>query len=463
MRRGVGSASRTDGQLTLLRRRYADLRFGVCATLETLQANGVLRALGWVLTALAMVSVVCVVLLSPVESLRPVTAGLRKSDGRGHQMIGNHAPPAWRLSYLRVTPRLGETGTSPLREAFSALGRLVGRESGTSGGGAGKAAARRPAPKSRVPEAVAAVGEIDTGEAWRYAHSAEGDELALLQYRALLGTTQGGRDMARNIVIGLRYYIMPVVVACGFAAIAGILLGVIDSDWFSGIAPKLPLGRARSVLGAGSWLARMVASSLLDLLESLPKYAVILLALSMLAYFPVGEAFRDVRTIGGGPDGGGVTWYPLYWVAAMIAMLSVPRAARPVSQRIDAFVNRDFISAAEVLGVPWQRILGTHVLWCNMRGTIVTLLASLAAEVALVDASVAILSHQVRWSVQPLTEDIPSLGVLVSKGRVVLLSSDWYSQWWLWFFPLVAFMAWILGSYALGQRVKDLLAQSGRT
>lgn len=130
---------------------------------------------------------------------------------------------------------------------------------------------------------------------------------------------------------------------------------------------------------------------------------------------------------------------------ALIAIVAVtwPVYARLVRGQVLTIKEREFIIAAQALGVPQLRIVGRHVL----PNSLAPLLVQGSFDLGSAILSVAGLSF-IGFGAQPPT---PEWGVMISEGRNYLAT-----QWWLATAPAGAILLVVAGFNLLGDGLRDL-------
>lgn len=221
----------------------------------------------------------------------------------------------------------------------------------------------------------------------------------------ILGSDDQGRDMLSAIMYGLRISLSVGVASALVAAFIGTTLGLFAA--YAG-------GRTESGI-----------MRLVDLQLSFPS---ILVALMILAF--LGKGITNV----------------------VLALIIVEWATYARAARGTALVEsrREYIEAADCLGVPLHRIIFRHLLPNCMPPLIVIATVQIARAIAL-EATLSFLGLGV-----PVTE--PSLGLLISNGYQYMLSG----QYWLSFYPGIALVVVIVAINLVGDHLRDIFNVRGR-
>ena len=220
----------------------------------------------------------------------------------------------------------------------------------------------------------------------------------------LLGSDDQGRDMLSAILFGLRTSLLVGFAATGFAAVAGTVLGLVAA-WKGG-----------RVDGA---IMRLV-----DLQLSIPS---ILVALTLLA------------VLGRGVD-------KIILALALVQWAYFTRIARS-SALVER--QRDYVAAAQCLGIPARRILFGHVLPNALPPLTVVAAVEVANAIGL-EATLSFLGVGL-----PVTR--PSLGLLIANGFQFLLNGDY----WISIFPGVALLVLVFSINLVGDRLREILDPRG--
>lgn len=177
------------------------------------------------------------------------------------------------------------------------------------------------------------------------------------------GTDELGRDVLSRVVVGARATVMVVLVGVG----AAIGLGT-------------PLGLVSGYRGG------LVDSVIMRIVDGLLAFPMLVLALAVVA--ALGPGLRNALIA--------------------VAVVNVPRFARVVRGQVLSLRSRDYVLAAQIVGVPTWRILSRHLL-PHLAGVLIVFSAVAAATAIVAEASLAFLG----LSTQPPD---PSWGGMVALG-----------------------------------------------
>lgn len=213
-----------------------------------------------------------------------------------------------------------------------------------------------------------------------------------------LGTDQLGRDILSNILHGGRVSLAVGVFALLISALIGIPLGLV-AGYFGGRTDSLIMRLADAQL-------------------ALPTVLIALVVLALL--------------------GSG-----LYMVIGVIGLAGWAIYARLMRSAVVQVRERDFVSAAQALGVSTPRIIITHVL-PNAFSPMLVQLSVDFPRVVLLEATLSFLGLGV-------SVETPSLGLMIASGQDHLFSG----AWWLSVFPGVALTLLVLSVNLIGDWVRD--------
>ena len=220
------------------------------------------------------------------------------------------------------------------------------------------------------------------------------------EWRFPLGTDGQGRDMLSAIVYGARISVLIGLAAMVMACALGTALGLV-AGFYGGMLDSVIMRVA-------------------DIQLSFPS---ILIALFLMS------------AVGTGVD------------KVMIALVAVGWViyARTVRGSTLSEIEKEYVQAARVAGLPDRRIILRHVL-PNVLTPLIVIATIQVGTFVLIEASLSFLGVGV-----PITE--PSLGLLVNNGFDVLLSG----LWWVSVFPGMAIMLLVFGINLFGDFLRDEL------
>ncbi len=214
-----------------------------------------------------------------------------------------------------------------------------------------------------------------------------------------LGADEFGRDILSRIIYGARVALFVAVVAVAIALVLGGTLGLIAAY-------------------VGGWVETIIMGAV-DILLSFPY---LLLAIAVVAAL-----------------GTGVTNTTL-----AVGIWAAPGFARVTRSQVLSIKNREYMTAAQAIGVsPW-RVVTRHIL-PNAIPPIIVFASLYMANAILLEASLSFLG----LGVQP---PMPSWGLMVSSGRDFLRVAPHVAT-----FPGLAIMLAVLGFNLLGDGLRDAL------
>jgi len=226
----------------------------------------------------------------------------------------------------------------------------------------------------------------------------------------LLGTDEQGRDVFSAILYGLRISLTVGVLGVVFSGTLGIILGLV-AGYFGGAIDGLIMRIADVQL---TFPAILIALLVNGVVKSV--FGNRLDAMSMLAVlvFAIGLSF---------------------WV----------QYARTVRGSVMVEKNRDYVAAAQLIGLPAPVIMLRHIL-PNTMGPILVIATINLALAIITEATLSFLGAG-------MPDTMPSLGTLIRIGNNYLFSGEW----WIVAFPGVALAALILSINLLGDWLRDAL------
>jgi peptide/nickel transport system permease protein len=226
----------------------------------------------------------------------------------------------------------------------------------------------------------------------------------------LLGTDEQGRDVLSAILYGLRVSLTVGVLGVAFAAVLGISLGLI-AGYFGGWIDTLIMRIADVQLTFPAILIALlidgvVKSALGNHLDATTTLMVLVVAIGLS-----------------------------FWV----------QYARTVRGSVMVEKNRDYVAAAQLIGLPARVIMIRHVL-PNTMGPILVIATINLALAIITEATLSFLGSG-------MPDTMPSLGTLIRIGNNYLFSGEW----WVVIFPGLALASLILSINLLGDWLRDAL------
>ncbi len=226
----------------------------------------------------------------------------------------------------------------------------------------------------------------------------------------LLGTDEQGRDVFSAILYGLRISLTVGVLGVLFSGTLGIGLGLL-AGYFGGAVDSLIMRIADVQLTFPAILIALlvngVAKSVFgNRLDAMSTLLVLVLAIGLS-----------------------------FWV----------QYARTVRGSVMVEKNKDYVAAAQLIGLPAPVIMLRHVL-PNTMGPILVIATINLALAIITEATLSFLGSG-------MPDTMPSLGTLIRIGNNYLFSGEW----WIVAFPGLALAALILSINLLGDWLRDAL------
>ncbi len=226
----------------------------------------------------------------------------------------------------------------------------------------------------------------------------------------LLGTDEQGRDVLSAILYGLRISLMVGLLGVAFSGALGILLGLI----------------AGYVGGAVDSLIMRVA----DVQLTFPAILIALLV-NGIAKSVLGNRLDAASMLGVLVLAIGLSFWVQY--------------ARTVRGSVLVEKNKDYVAAAQLIGLPAPVIMLRHVL-PNTMGPIMVIATINLALAIITEATLSFLGSG-------MPDTMPSLGTLIRIGNNYLFAGEW----WIVAFPGLALAVLILSINLLGDWLRDAL------
>lgn len=228
--------------------------------------------------------------------------------------------------------------------------------------------------------------------------------------RYLLGTDDQGRDMLSAILYGTRISLMVGFLSVALSIVLGVILGLVSGlvgGWFDALLMRIA-----------------------DVQLSFPAILIAMLIDGAARAALPGQLHDQVAV-------------PILVIA--ISLSGWVQYARTVRGATLVEKTKEYVLAAEVIGVPPRRIMLRHIL-PNVSGPVFVLATVHIATAILTEATLSFLGVGV-----PPTA--PSLGSLIRIGNDYLFSGDW----WITVFPGCALICLVLSANLLGDWLRDAL------
>jgi len=226
----------------------------------------------------------------------------------------------------------------------------------------------------------------------------------------LLGTDEQGRDVLSAILYGLRISLIVGILGVVFSGALGIALGLI-AGYFGGAVDAVIMRVADVQLTFPAILIALLINGIVKSLFGNRLDAMSMLAVLVLA---IGLSF---------------------WV----------QYARTVRGSVMVEKNKDYVAAAQLIGLPAPVIMLRHVL-PNAMGPILVIATINLALAIITEATLSFLGTG-------MPDTMPSLGTLIRIGNNYLFAGEW----WIVAFPGIALAALVLSVNLLGDWLRDAL------
>lgn len=226
-----------------------------------------------------------------------------------------------------------------------------------------------------------------------------------------LGTDDQGRDMLSTILYGSRISILVGFASVAFAMVLGIVLGLVAGY-------------------TGGWLDAFL-TRIADIQLSFPAILIALLIDGVARAAFGGEIGEDRTAFGVLILAIGLSFWVQY--------------ARTVRGSVFVEKHKEYVQAAQVIGLPPFLIVFRHIL-PNVMGPVLVIATIQLALAIITEATLSFLGVGV-----PPTS--PSLGTLIRIGNDFLFSGEW----WITVFPGVALVLLVLSVNLLGDWLRDIL------
>ena len=226
----------------------------------------------------------------------------------------------------------------------------------------------------------------------------------------LLGTDEQGRDVLSAILYGLRISLIVGILGVVFSGVLGIALGLI-AGYFGGVVDTVIMRIADVQLTFPAILIALLINGIAISLFGNRLDAMSMLVVLVLA---IGLSF---------------------WV----------QYARTVRGSVMVEKNKDYVAAAQLIGLPAPVIMLRHVL-PNAMGPILVIATINLALAIITEATLSFLGTG-------MPDTMPSLGTLIRIGNNYLFAGEW----WIVAFPGIALAALVLSVNLLGDWLRDAL------
>jgi peptide/nickel transport system permease protein len=222
--------------------------------------------------------------------------------------------------------------------------------------------------------ALAIVGPWLPFDAWNTVYD---DALGVgpLSGRHLLGTDSNGYDLLLGVVNGARLSILVAVIAVGLGGVIGSALGIIAA---------YARGRTDSVI-----------TTVFNVILSVPN---LVLALALVAVFATNIDVSDAVP----------TWRRVLVLILSLTVVIIPILGRIARAAAMSWTGREFVLAAQTMGMRARNIIWTHIV-PNVMPALIAVGFLAVGVVIIAEASLSILGVGV--------PDGASWGAMISRGR----------------------------------------------
>ena len=225
-----------------------------------------------------------------------------------------------------------------------------------------------------------------------------------------LGTDAQGRDLLSTILYGMRISLTIGLCAVLLQAIIGIVVGLM----------------------AGYYGGRLDAL-LMRFADVQLSFSTLMVAIIVLAVFQAAfgaELYQQLALI---------------MLIVVIGIAEWPQYARTIRASVLAEKNKEYVEAAQVIGLSARRIMFRHIL-PNTLSPILVISTVQVANAIIAEASLSFLGLGM-----PVSQ--PSLGSLISSGFDYIFSGSW----WITIIPGIALVVLVLVMNLLGDWLRDVL------
>ncbi|MDI6780876.1 MAG: ABC transporter permease subunit [bacterium] len=219
-----------------------------------------------------------------------------------------------------------------------------------------------------------------------------------------------GRNLILRVIIGVKAYFLPGILAICISTLFGTALGIAAGGIWTGIISKV---------------LNFFARTIMDVLESFPKYLIILLMITIIPH----------------PN--------FYQIVIVLGIINSAKLGKMIMEKIISLKKREFIEATEALGIKKYDIILRHILFYNCSPLYLVQASVIMAEVILIEIGLSYIGSVSNWG----------LGVTIrepnpSWGNILVMAANHFSNaWWMSVIPLLAVIGNILFFYWVSDQI----------
>jgi ABC-type dipeptide/oligopeptide/nickel transport system permease subunit len=137
-----------------------------------------------------------------------------------------------------------------------------------------------------------------------------------------------------------------------------------------------------------------------------------------------------------------------YYIVAILGVLNSAKIGKLALEKINTLKSREFIEAAEALGLNRWEIIGRHILWSNCLPPFIIQASLQMAEVILIEVGLCYLGVISKWGIGVTPS--PSWGNILVDGSKYLVGEGWSEGWRMVVFPFLVVKYLVVGGWPKG-------------